>query len=98
MAMRTFLALALAAPASVSTGCVADDKKPPEDAPTVKRYECRRLTGRIKFDGKFTKEAWKDAAPLSDFAVHWQKRRPATKTDAALLWDDRYLYFAARMH
>ncbi len=90
--MRTVIMAALAA---LAAGCVADEK--PEEVPTVKRYECRRLTGRIKLDGKFDKEAWKDAAPLDDFAVFWEKRKAKTRTRAALLWDDRYLYFAARM-
>jgi len=89
------MALSLAA---LAAGCVADEKgKPAAEVPTVKKYECRRVTGRIKVDGKPDEEAWKEAAPMTDFATYWQKRKAASATVARMLWDDKYLYFAAEM-
>ena len=78
-------------------GCtVAEDAREPE-LPVVRKYECRRMTGKIKLDGKLDEKAWKDAVVTRDFGVFWQKRKAKTDTQAALLWDDRYLYFAASM-
>ncbi len=80
-------------------GC-ADQAQPKREAPlppTVKAAECRRASKAIVIDGKLDDEPWKVAPALSDFAVYWQKRKAKVATTARLLWDDRFLYFAAEM-
>jgi hypothetical protein len=81
-----------------SVGCapsaVGDKVK---EVPATRLAECRRVAGKIRIDGVLDEKAWAGAQVIRDFAVFWQKRRPATTTVARLLWDDRYLYFAADM-
>lgn len=69
------------------------DKAPP----VVRSAECRWATGPIRIDGKLDELAWQKAQLLKDFAVFWENRPPRTATRARLLWDDKYLYFAAEM-
>ena len=65
--------------------------------PAVKQAECRWTAEAITIDGKLEEPAWQKAQLLQDFAVFWQNRKPKTATKARLLWDDKYLYFAADM-
>jgi len=82
-------------------GCLTETSEPAkekEEAPAVMRsIECRWARGRIRLDGKLEERAWDDAVVIKDFVVFWQNRKAQTKTEARLLWDDRYLYFAADM-
>jgi hypothetical protein len=78
-------------------GCAAPAAPGDEGPPAVRKAECRRATAPIKVDGILDDVAWGRAAVLKDFAVFWQRRGPRTATTARLLWDDRYLYFAAEM-
>ncbi len=91
-------ALVLGGLAAVAAGC-ADPQppKPEPPVPAVRSAECRWKAGEIKIDGQPDDAAWGKAQVLSDFAVFWQNRKPATATRARLLWDDQYLYFAADM-
>jgi hypothetical protein len=75
----------------------ADPAAPEERPPVVRAAECRWATGPIAIDGKLDEPAWAKAQVLTDFAVYWQNRKPRTATKARLLWDDKYLYFAAEM-
>lgn len=61
----------------------------------VRSVECRRATGQIKLDGVLDEEAWKHAQVVAEFASRGRAAR--TKTSVRMLWDDRYLYFAAEM-
>jgi hypothetical protein len=70
------------------------DLPPP---PAVRVAECRRATGEIRIDGDLSEPAWALAQVLQDFSAYWLKRKAKTATRARLLWDDRYLYFAAEM-
>jgi hypothetical protein len=88
----TLLALAL-----VVTGCGDEEVKKPEEVGAIRKYTCRRAEGKIKIDGKVEEEAWKEADLINGFSVFWEKRKARTATAARLLWDDRYLYFAAEM-
>jgi hypothetical protein len=63
----------------------------------VRSAECRWAGVPITIDGKLDEPAWQKAQLLKDFAVYWQNRPPKTATQARLLWDDKYLYFAAEM-
>jgi hypothetical protein len=83
--------------AAGAAGCAAPAQPEAEAPPAVRKAECRRATGRIKLDGVLDEVAWDKAQVLRDFAVFWEKRKPRTATTARLLWDDRYLYFAAEM-
>src|SRR5438128_2143866 len=65
--------------------------------PAVRAAECRWTTTPINLDGKLDEAAWNNAQAIKDFAVFWERRRPKTATTARLLWDDKYLYFAAEM-
>ncbi len=68
-----------------------------KDPPAVRSAECRWRTGLIKIDGVLNEKAWDNAQVLEDFPVFWQKRKSKTATRARLLWDEKYLYFAAEM-
>jgi hypothetical protein len=85
------LPLGCAAPSS-STTTAAEDP-----VPVVRAAECRTTGARIVLDGILDDVAWDGAQEIKDFAVFWEKRKPRTATSARLLWDDRYLYFGARM-
>lgn len=89
--MRRVLALLVLA----SFGCVEEKKA--GGPPTARRVECRRLASRLKVDGALDEKAWNAGFPVKEFAVFWQKRPARTKTVSTLLWDDKFLYFAAEM-
>ncbi len=72
-------------------------KEKDEGPRAVRKAECRRAASRIHVNGILDEVAWDKAQPLTDFAVFWQKRKPATTTTAKLLWDNSYLYFCAEM-
>src|SRR5262245_56609111 len=79
-------------------GCAAEEQS--KEGPAVRAVrsaECRRAGGPIRINGILDDSAWDNAQPLKDFAVFWQKRKPATATTAKLLWDNSYLYFSAEM-
>jgi hypothetical protein len=63
----------------------------------VRAAECRWAAEPIKIDAAIDEPAWQKAQVLQDFAVYWLKRKAKSATKARLLWDDRYLYFAAEM-
>lgn len=94
--MRSCLIHALILVTSVSVlGCA--EQAPDAPPATVRTATCRWAVTPIKVDGLMNELAWDKAEVLEDFAVFWQKRKPKTATKARLLWDDRYLYFAADM-
>jgi hypothetical protein len=81
-------------------GCAAAEEQQPgggADPPVVRLAECRWTADPIKIDAEINEPAWQKAQVLQDFAVFWLKRKARTATKARLLWDDRYLYFAAEM-
>src|SRR5260370_42180979 len=76
----------------------ADPGRPVEKAvPATPAAECRWTATPITIDGKLDEAAWGKAQVIDGFAVFWEKRPPRTATSARLLWDDKYLYFAAEM-
>lgn len=86
-------------PMLLALGCAerAAPKAEPPLPPAVKAADCRRAAGAIALDGKLDEPAWRNAPPIRDFSVYWQKRAARIATTARLLWDDRHLYFAADM-
>jgi hypothetical protein len=91
LCLLPLLPLGCVAPVSTTTN-VAEDP-----VPVVRAAECRTAGNRILIDGVLDEVAWDGAQEIKDFAVFWEKRKPKTATSARLLWDDRYLYFGARM-
>jgi hypothetical protein len=84
--------------AAAAAGCGGREEAPePAAPPVVRAAECRWANGPITLDGRLDEAAWERAQPLSDFAVFWQNRKPATATTARLLWSADYLYFGAEM-
>src|SRR5262249_21166313 len=84
----------------LTAGCAAPgapEGKADKPPPAVRKAECRFASNVIRVNGVLDDLAWEGAQLLTDFAVYWQKRKPRTKTTARLLWDNRYLYFAAEM-
>jgi Carbohydrate family 9 binding domain-like len=95
--MRAALVSLLIVPAVLALGLVpasAGGAKPP---PAVKSAECRWAATAVRIDGVLSEIAWEKADVLKDFAVFWDKRKARTATKARLLWDRKYLYFAAEM-
>lgn len=62
-------------------------------------FECRFVQGPIQIDGLPDEAAWKHAQTIDRFYLPWLPGKPSAtaKTQAKLLWDKDYLYFAAEM-
>jgi hypothetical protein len=64
-----------------------------------KRYDCQYAAKPPTIDGKLDDAAWQ-GAPWTDYFVDIQgaaRPQPRFRTRAKMLWDDRYLYFAAEL-
>ncbi len=63
-----------------------------------RQYICYRAPGEIKIDGKMDEKEWA-AAPWTDYFIDIEGTRrtvePRYKTRAKMMWDDKYVYFAA---
>jgi hypothetical protein len=85
----------------ILSGCAEQETRPAAlekpHVPAVRSAECRWAAGAITLDGKLDESAWEGAMVIKDFAVFWENRLPKTATKARLLWDEKYLYFAAEM-
>ena len=57
----------------------------------AKVYECPYTSEKMKIDGLLNEKAWQKAAIL-DFYIPVTHKKPISKTEARLLWDDKYLY------
>src|SRR4051794_21502589 len=96
--MRTSLFVtcaALAVGALVAAGSERPAQKGPPTSSKV-TYQCRHVDpGSVKIDGRPDEPAWQRAKPMTDFGVVRTEGKVATlKTEARLLWDDKYLYAA----
>lgn len=67
------------------------------DPAAVRAAECRWLGTPAKIDAVLDEPGWQKAPLIQDFSAYWQKRKAKSATRARLLWDDRYLYFAAEL-
>jgi len=65
-------------------------------APQLPIYEVGRRSGPIKVDGKLDDTAWKKAPLVGDFVNTVDGSKSMYKTEARVLYDDNYLYFAFR--
>ena len=59
-----------------------------------KRYVARRTDKPIKIDGKLDDAAWKDAPSTGPFVNTMTGAPVDQRTEAKLLWDDKFLYVA----
>ncbi len=58
--------------------------------------EILRLVSPLQIDGKLDEDAWKISSPVGDFVNNLDGSPSSYKTEAKVLYDDRYLYFAFR--
>ncbi len=65
---------------------------PPGKRPRNKRYLVRRTTGKITMDGKGDEPDWKTAPTTGPFPSSLKGEPQLPRTEARLLWDDKYLY------
>ncbi|MBI2447790.1 MAG: carbohydrate-binding family 9-like protein [Candidatus Omnitrophica bacterium] len=54
-------------------------------------YDCLWTSQPVKIDGLLNEPAWENAKVLN-FIEPVTNKKPLSKTDARLLWDDKYLY------
>jgi len=59
-------------------------------------YEVRRTATPIKIDGKLTDAAWATAPAVGDFVNNLDGSPSTYKTEARVLYDDNFIYFAFR--
>jgi hypothetical protein len=59
-------------------------------------YEVARVTAPIKIDGQLNERAWREVQGVGDFVNNRDGSSSNLKTEARVLYDDKYLYFAFR--
>ena len=64
--------------------------------PRLPVYEVGRTAGPIKVDGKLDEAAWKKAPLVGDFVNNSDGSPSAYKTEARVLYDQNFIYFAFR--
>lgn len=64
--------------------------------PRLPVYQVGRTAGPIKVDGKLDEAAWRKASLVGDFVNNVDGSVSVYKTEARVLYDDNYLYFAFR--
>ncbi|TKG93781.1 carbohydrate-binding family 9-like protein [Puteibacter caeruleilacunae] len=78
---------------------IAYGVKKPEIPFAPKGYVCYKTAGEMNIDGKIDEASW-DKATWTDYFVDIEgdaKPKPRFKTRAKMLWDDNYLYIAAKL-
>jgi len=60
-------------------------------------YEVARVTSTITVDGKLNEKAWADAQPVGAFVNNRDGSRSELQTEARILYDQRFIYFAFRV-
>ena len=64
--------------------------------PRLPVYEVARTATPIKVDGKLNEDAWKKALFVGDFVNNSDGSKSPYKTEAKVLYDETFLYFAFR--
>jgi Carbohydrate-binding family 9 len=59
-------------------------------------YEVARVTSQLKIDGELSESAWAEITPITDFVNNRDGSRSTISTEARLLYDDKFVYFAFR--
>lgn len=82
---------------SVPAASSSSDRFPLKPEP--ESYVCYRTSTPIKIDGLLDEEAWNKAPWTNYFRDIEGSKKPAPwyKTHAKVLWDDKYVYFAAEL-
>ncbi len=65
---------------------------PPVPIESVARYQAFRANGTIKVDGKLDESSWQNAPRSPKFVDLISGKPTIHDTQAAVLWDDQYLY------
>ena len=60
-------------------------------------YEVARVTSAMNIDGKLAEKAWAEAQPVGAFVNNRDGSRTELQTEARILYDDRFIYFAFRV-
>src|ERR1043166_2081036 len=60
-------------------------------------YEVVRVTSAMNIDGKLDEKAWAEAQPVGAFVNNRDGSRTELQTEARILYDDRFIYFAFRV-
>lgn len=65
----------------------------------AQHYVCQRSVGILTIDGKLDEPAWERATPITHFVDISGENYPTPRytTTAKMLWDDNYLYVAAKV-
>lgn len=66
-------------------------------AQSLRSYIAYQTSEEIEIDGKAMEEDWQKAPPSQDFIDIEGKKIPDYKTNVKMLWDEKYLYFFAKM-
>ena len=59
-------------------------------------YEVARVTSSINVDGKLDEKAWAEAQPVGAFVNNRDGSRSELQTEARILYDQQFIYFAFR--
>ena len=59
-------------------------------------YDVAHLTNSINVDGKLDEKAWAEAQPVGAFVNNRDGSRSELQTEARILYDQRFIYFAFR--
>ena len=60
-------------------------------------YEVARVMSSINVDGKLDEKGWTEAQPVGAFVNNRDGSRSELQTDARILYDERFIYFAFRV-
>lgn len=86
----------------IFSGSLLNCDAPQEQKPLefkAKQYVCYQALDRLTIDGLDNELSWKKVAWTSDFEDILGDKKPAPflKTNAKMLWDNRYFYFFAKL-
>src|SRR5262245_34116952 len=62
----------------------------------LRSYEVARVTSSLKIDGQIDERAWQEVPGVGAFVNNRDGSTSNLKTEARVLYDDKYLYFAFR--
>ncbi|HJP91433.1 MAG TPA: carbohydrate-binding family 9-like protein [Pyrinomonadaceae bacterium] len=65
-------------------------------AQQVPSYQVARVTTELKIDGRLDEQAWADASAVSNFVNNRDGSPSKLTTEARVLYDDKFIYFAFR--
>jgi hypothetical protein len=64
--------------------------------PALPQYEVARVTSPIRVDGRLDERAWGQASSVGDFVNNRDGSRSKLTTEARVLYDEKFIYFAFR--